>query len=496
MTLSLAGRQFKSPGPVASAFMADRTYTVVGIMGPVGGGKTVTCIHKFLQNAALMPVCRDGQIYYRCVAIRDTYDHLEKTTIATWNQWVPRGLGQWVGGGGRSAMHKLRFDILRYGNTVPINFEMMFAAIGDQAAQDFMRGFEPTDFWLNEGDLLAEDVLTYAVSRLGRYPSAEMLRPGDAYHPQVGIDLNAPDIDSWFYKRFEEICPPGHKLYKQPAGTDPHAENLHNLREDYYDNIIKLNGHKPRFIKRFVKNQYGASHDGDPVYPEYSDERHLTPEPLQAVKNVPVRIGLDAGLRRPAAVFGQWMPDGQWRILGELVPGRMGAKRFAEVVKTWLQQHAAANVWGPAYADPAGWDGADKEGGESAWAEIMSAELGMPIEPAPANELNLRIEAVRDELVGRVDEGREALRLSSACLSLRKGFASHYRFQRMMIAGQVRLSDKPEKNDYSHPHDALQYLLLGSKGKYGVIANDKHQKPVHRRTSEGNSVGGDDFNLW
>ena len=66
--ISLAGRQFKSPGPVASAFMADRQHRVRDILGPVGGGKTVTCVHDLLTNAALMPVCKDGLIHFRGVA--------------------------------------------------------------------------------------------------------------------------------------------------------------------------------------------------------------------------------------------------------------------------------------------------------------------------------------------------------------------------------------------------------------------------------------------
>ena len=53
---------------------------------------------------------------------------------------------------------------------------------------------------------------------------------------------------------------------------------------------------------------------------------------------------------------------------------------------------------------------------------------------------------------------------------LRKGFASHYRYAIQRVGGLPKTSDKPEKNDWSNPHDALQYLELGDKGRYGVVS--------------------------
>jgi hypothetical protein len=40
---------------------------------------------------------------------------------------------------------------------------------------------------------------------------------------------------------------------------------------------------------------------------------------------------------------------------------------------------------------------------------------------------------------------------------LRKGFQGGYQFRRLQVSGE-RYGDKPEKNIYSHPHDALQYV--------------------------------------
>jgi len=42
---------------------------------------------------------------------------------------------------------------------------------------------------------------------------------------------------------------------------------------------------------------------------------------------------------------------------------------------------------------------------------------------------------------------------------LRKGFLGRYQYRRVKVSGSAeRYHDEPEKNEYSHPHDALQYV--------------------------------------
>jgi hypothetical protein len=55
--------------------------------------------------------------------------------------------------------------------------------------------------------------------------------------------------------------------------------------------------------------------------------------------------------------------------------------------------------------------------------------------------------------------GKPQLQLHPRCTMLRKGFRGRYQFRRVKIAGSAeRYQDEPEKNEYSHPHDALQYI--------------------------------------
>ena len=469
-------RQFKPAGRVAASFLADSTSKVRFLRGPVGGGKTVSCVFDAPMQASKMPLCRDGQIHVRGTVIGATYGQLERNLYPTWKFWLPPGgpNSVWEGGGGRFAKHHLKFDIIRGGKRVRVNLEMIFAAIGELSVEQFVRGYEPTFWHLFETDLLPNGIVEEALGRLGRWPNAEMRLPElppEDYHSYVVGDLNAPDIDSWYYKLVEEICPPGLTQYVQPSGLSPNAENVQNLSPTYYQDLLARNAHRKKWVTRFIKNEYGPTEVGDPVYAEYSDQVHLAPEELKFDPSRPLSLGLDQGLTQPAAVVLQRSANGQWRVLFEYVPGRMNARRFAIGLRDLIAEKCPNAKIEQAYADPAGFTGADNEAGELAWAETVGKELGVVVMPAPTNEIDPRLTAVKDELSFMLDGGEPALLISRACRMLRKGFASHYVYATR--AAEQAQYGKPIKNVYSNPHDALQYILLGVKGRYGVIQGNR-----------------------
>jgi hypothetical protein len=57
-------------------------------------------------------------------------------------------------------------------------------------------------------------------------------------------------------------------------------------------------------------------------------------------------------------------------------------------------------------------------------------------------------------------EGKPALELSPDCKVLRKGFNGGYRYRRIQNVGDEKYHNIPEKNRFSHIHDALQYAAL------------------------------------
>jgi len=163
--------------------------------------------------------------------------------------------------------------------------------------------------------------------------------------------------------------------------------------------------------------------------------------------------------------------NGQWRVVFEVVPGRMNGRRFGDLCRQLLGEKCPGWKIAGAWADPAGFTGADKEAGELAWAETVGVTMGISIQPAPTNEIDPRLASVKDELTFLIDGSTPGLIVSGPdCPILRKGFASDYCYRKVRVGNTERFDPKPDKSRVSsNPHDALQYVMLGVKGRAGVV---------------------------
>jgi hypothetical protein len=184
----------KPTGPVGERFLNDKRL-ITGIMGPVGSAKTTKCVAKMVKSALWQEPGPDGIYRAKWGVIRDTYPQLKKTVLATWFRWFPKTLGDW--NGEAPYEHTLRFLVIHGGRKCEVELTVIFAAIGENKAEDVMRGWEVTGIWLNEGDLVSHEVFAYAMTRIGRFPANCTWRG-------LILDMNAPDIENWTYTVFVE----------------------------------------------------------------------------------------------------------------------------------------------------------------------------------------------------------------------------------------------------------------------------------------------------
>jgi hypothetical protein len=137
----------------------------------------------------------------------------------------------------------------------------------------------------------------------------------------------------------------------------------------------------------------------------------------------------------------------------------MGIRQFArDVVKPFL----SLNFHGysvQAAGDPAGMARSDTDE-KTCFMEL--AEEGIACVPASTNSFVGRREAVAKYLTRLVD-GQPALLVDPSCDMIRRGFNGRYQYRRLQVVGEERYKDVPDKNDYSHLHDALQYAALHSQ---------------------------------
>lgn len=487
---------YAPPGPVGEKFLNSRGPIDV-IMGPAGSGKTVTSVMKGpLMAATFAPVCKDGWVRVKVACIRDTYRDFARTALASWYEAFPIGhpwQADHQGGQDRPIKHVLRWRTHRQGyGFVNVEYTMETGALGDHNVEQFIKGYEISMAWLNECDMLDERVPGLMFQRTGRYPRVEDIAPAeldrvtkegrkafdlmglsyDANEPilprMVWGDCNPPGIDNWVYRYCVKEKKPGFILHRQPSGLSAQAENRIGKPRSSYE--LEAATQPDHIVRRMVHGEFGYALDGKPVYPEFSLQRHVADQPLKPLQGVPIGLGLDAG-GSPAAVIVQFLPNGQLRILREICaePGT-GPSRFSEMIMEVLLRDFAGFTVGEAYGDPSAFWGADRQNGELAFMETVARALNVSINPAPSNEPAIRQEAVRWYLGRPIDGTTERLVTDPDCEKIVGGFAAHYKLTKQASAGATDVL-AVAKNEYSHPHDALQYICLGHRGRYGVIAD-------------------------
>ena len=200
--------------------------------------------------------------------------------------------------------------------------------------------------------------------------------------------------------------------------------------------------------------------DGKPVYMNWTDVFHLAKKDEEAHKSYPLICGYDCTGRHQAWVINQWLPNGRFHTYDELYSEDTDVRTFLrEVVKPFMW----ANYNGlpmRVIADPAGKRRGDTDS-RNAFLEAKSQ--GVTLHPAYSNTWDARYGAVNRLLIASPIDGRGRYQLNPRCKILHKGFLGEYRLDRVQVSGQERFRDEPAKNKASHPHDGLQYSVMGTE---------------------------------
>ena len=445
-----------------------------GIRGPVGSGKSVGCCVELFRRALEQKPNDDGVRKSRWAVIRNTNPQLRTTTIKTWLDWFPE-----------SDWGNFHWSV-PYTHHIKVNdldLEVIFLALDRPEDVKKLLSLELTGIWINEAREIPKSIVDACTMRVGRYPS---MREGGASWSGVICDTNAPEEDHWWAIMSGEVPIPDHipreqatmlvkpdnwRFFAQPPAMKEHindrkevtsyslnkdAENRKNILETYYPNLIR--GKTKNWIDVYVMNRLGLIQEGKPVYPDFLSETHIADEEIPVAVGIPLYVGIDFGLT-PSAVFGQKV-RGRW---------------FAEL----LRQEIATRFNGLdvyIYGDPAGDFRAQTD--ESTPFQILRG-AGLKAVPAPSNSVDLRLESVSSQLT-KMAEGLPAFMIDRRCVTLIKGFQGGYCYRRMQVSGE-RYDDKPEKNMYSHIHDALQYMMLGAGEGRSLMSGQKPVKAFNAR---------------
>lgn len=466
--------------PTLARFHASNAF-VRGIRGPIGSGKSVGCCIEVFRRAAEQRPGNGGIRRSRWAIVRNTYAELKSTTIKTWQDWFPDDICPIVYDAPIRGRLRLR----------DIDLEILFIALDRPKDVKKLLSLELTGVWINEAKEIPKAVIDAAMGRVGRYPSK---RDGGASWSGVIMDTNPPDDIHWWYRLAEEERPKGFEFWAQPPALikrgpadyvpNPAAENVQNHELGYEYWLRQLPGKTDEWIKVYILGQYGTVLDGRVVFPEYVDSIHCAPDILEPWRGLPLLLGWDYG-RTPACVIAQMTPKGQLRVIDELVVDAagegMGIRTFTrEIVKPHLAAHYAGMPIGLSWGDPAG---AAKGQGEETSCMDIQAEEGIPTQEAPTNDPAARQDAVIRFLKSTID-GQPGYLLSPKCTYLRRGFLGGYRYAKLNVSGDERYKEAPEKNRFSHPHDAHQHVCQAAWAG-NVVAPTAVARPVKQRSAAG-----------
>jgi hypothetical protein len=451
---------YSAPATCAS-FMKSEAFGRL-IAGPVGSGKTTACLFEMLRRACEQTPAPDGIRYTRFAIVRQTLKQLKDTVLKDVIGWL-RGI----------ASYKVSDNTI-YVEIGDVRSEWILIPLDDPEDQRRLLSMQLTGAWMSECIEMDLNLMAPLSGRIGRYPNAQL---GGCTWKGIIADTNFPSEGSDWWKFMEET-PPDWQIFRQPSGMADSAENLCWLNQDndtlklaeddpvraakgreYYLRFIRMYGEKSDWVKRYVHATYGEDPSGTAVFREsFKREFHVVPA-LEPSHGHPLIVGQDFG-RDPCSVICQIDHKGRLLILEEVIAEDVGLEQHIErALRPRLLQDRYMGRPVVAVGDPSGI--AKNSIYEETSFDAMK-RMGIPCFPAPTNDLDPRLRAVEAFLLAQRDGGGAILIDGGRCPTIVRALAGGYRY------GRTRAGDrkpKPEKNRWSHPMDALQYVCLVAHGR-------------------------------
>ena len=295
-------------------------------------------------------------------------------------------------------------------------------------------------FWADEARYYKREAWTVLMARLSA-PKAKSLR---------GIVTTTPAMN-WLY---EEFCQdkPGREIVRFRT-----TDNYH-LHGDYIEDL-KASMSKERF-RQYVEGEFVATEGA--VFDDFSTDHNICD--LEIDRTYPVHVGLDPGLRHPAAVFFQLLdhcPTHRTRncmhIIDEITDDNCPTVKLAPKIFRRLNRFQCRH--GTVYADPAANAGSVTVGfSDVTVLESEGLRVKWSTNPASRHIPN-GIEAIRSKICN-VD-GKRSLFISKDLLNNRRGII--LALQNTVYperAANGKISDYPIKDDKTHILDALRYAVV------------------------------------
>lgn len=487
---------------VSRDFVMDFEGDVMGLVGSVGTGKTISLAIKILLAATSIVPMEDGVRRTRFIVFRKRYGDLELSIMKDLETIVAPGLIQFSGQ--TSPMKGWMEFSDAHG---PVECELLFYAFETEAdvlkikSLKFTAGFGP-----EIQEHAGPRVLKGVYERLNRFPTpsasqidfdAENIDDNPAIRWNLpdgtvakgsflAFDFNMPSRRHWLHDylvKDNTVDPSTGKLfrrvYKQPSvlswvpggvlnnpedgvamryrgedgvfirNLDARGYAVHNGYK-YWFKLVQDSAGDDELIQRNVLVEWGQQADGKPVYPMYQEAAHVASKPLNYAPGRLVLVGVDNG-HNNAWIFTQQAIDGTSVVIHEICNVGEDAKpvdrAVSEDVVPYINQHLRG------YRilfvlDQAFWQ---EEGGFGLRQVDALTDAGLDVIPCP-DKFTGPIRRIN----GNWLSSRRVL-ISPTCTRLTEALAGGFHFK-MLPSGVY--TEEPVKNASSHVAEAWEFVQV------------------------------------
>jgi hypothetical protein len=463
------------------------------IAGPVGSGKTTGCIFEMFRRTCEQRPAADGIRYTRWAIVRQTLRQLKDTVLKDIESWLA-GIVDY-----RVSENVIKIEV------EDLKSEWMLIPLEDAEDQARVLSAQLTGVWISE--LIETDISILAPlsGRCGRYPRGPT---GTPTWSGIIADTNMPTIGSDWHHFMTDETPPDWSLFFQPGGLEPNAENLEWLAQTdesmkwaktdprrlaqgrtYYERLARSeNG---PWIKRYVDAEFGEDPSGSAVFRESfrmgvhvvgvpGGARDETGNPipgLEPISGLPLLIGQDFG-RDPWSLICQLDFQGRLLVLEEVAAKDIGLELHVD--RSLRPALASLRYLGKPIGMVGDPSGRNKDSIYEETSFDALKRMGFAAFPASTNDAEARLRAVDAHLMRSV-AGKAALLIDGRrCPVLVAALNGGYRYANTRAG--IRKTT-PEKNEFSHVADCLQYVALATHGGMVPMITRSLRRPIRTRQS-------------
>lgn len=451
---------FYDAPPTVSRFMASTAFFRL-LAGPVGGGKTTGVLFEMLRRSIEQAPGKDGVRRTRWAIVRSTLAQLKMTILLDIIRWFRPIM-----------MYKVSESLVTLSfNDVVSEWYML--PLEDEDDQKRLLSMQLTGAFISEAIEIDPDLISALAGRCGRFPS-------EVPPTWFGIiaDTNMPVLGSPWHLLMDEKTPPDWKVFIQPGGMEPNAENLAYLPQTpetmllpvddprrlaqgrkYYSN--RVNDPNQAWVQRYIHAQYGEDPSGTAVFKAtFRRNWHVSQTQLEPVHNMPLLIGQDGG-RAPCSLICQMNARGQLLVLAEVTAEDISLEpHIVTSLKPALFNDRFIGRMVAAVVDPS--MGSKNNHYEETSIDLMF-RLGIPAFKAPTNDIDARLRAVDELLIGTRmgPTGPEPAILIDGpnCPMLVRAMNGAYKYAKTKAGHPKPLPDK-DARPFADLADCLQYVCL------------------------------------